>query len=501
MRAIRIALLIATISSPGCQVITTSTSSRSADQRPTYRSVSLDARRATARQASTKPSEQANYAADSMPVEPAVSIPATSPDSSRRNVDTVDYVDNLPQKQASKDRPRRLQSISASESFAYDLDSLEKLAVENNPGIREAIAQVVSLEGKKVQVGLRPNPIVGYSSADVGEEGTAGQQGAYVSQTFIRGGKLPLNRSIVDQEIMAAEANVEIVRQSLLVEVRQRYYDLLVAQEKMQVVSQFRNQFEKLAKISQVRFDEKEISQVANAQTQLQVRNVELLEGRTREELQGAQQRLAAVVFANQPFQQNLEVAGQLKFDELSVDQEAILDSIMENSPELTQAYFELERANWNLRRQLVEPIRDVQAQATVTHGNVTSDDLVALQIGVPLLINDRNQGNIAQARAEVTAAHENIQHIEQDLSKRFAVAWRDYQVNRTQYEQFQSNILPAARETLEMVEFAFQEGEIGYLDLINAQQVYLRSSLDFLDVTRDRWRAINLLEGNLLGQ
>ncbi len=174
---------------------------------------------------------------------------------------------------------------------------------------------------------------------------------------------------------------------------------------------------------------------------------------------------------------------------------------ILAGSPELAQAAAELERAKWNWNRQVAEPTRNVQVQAGFTHGNVTGDDLVALQVGVPLRINDRNQGNIASARADISAKTKNIESIERDLSRRFSVALRDYENARIQVAKYQNEVIPETSRFYEMVASAFKEGEIGYLDLIAAQQTYLNASLQNLTAVRDFWRSAALIDGYLLSE
>jgi len=161
----------------------------------------------------------------------------------------------------------------------------------------------------------------------------------------------------------------------------------------------------------------------------------------------------------------------------------------------------ELEQAKWNLNRQVAEPTRNVQVQAGLTHGNVTGDDLVALQVGVPLRINDRNQGNISSARSDIAAKTQNIESIKRDLSKRFSVAWREYENARIQINKYQQEIIPQTTEFYELVASAYKEGEIGYLDLVSAQQAYLDASLQNLAALRDFWQAASLIDGNLLSE
>ena len=67
---------------------------------------------------------------------------------------------------------------------ALTFQQLEQLAAAHNPTLAQAARRVEALEGEQVQVGLYPNPTVGYMSEEVGEEGQAGQHGVYVRQNL-----------------------------------------------------------------------------------------------------------------------------------------------------------------------------------------------------------------------------------------------------------------------------------------------------------------------------
>lgn len=79
-------------------------------------------------------------------------------------------------------------------SPALSLPDLEALARTHNPTLVQAHAQVEAARGRAVQAGLYPNPTAGYYGQQIGNQGTAGQQGAFVSQMIVTGGKLRLNR-------------------------------------------------------------------------------------------------------------------------------------------------------------------------------------------------------------------------------------------------------------------------------------------------------------------
>ena len=81
------------------------------------------------------------------------------------------------------------------------LGDLEQWALQYQPTLAESAALVDAGRWNRLQVGLPPNPTLGYLASEIGDEGRAGQQGGFVEQTFIRGGKLPLNRAVAQHEV------------------------------------------------------------------------------------------------------------------------------------------------------------------------------------------------------------------------------------------------------------------------------------------------------------
>ena len=400
--------------------------------------------------------------------------------------------------------PANNSDLAQNATITLTLDQAEQQAIACNPDLRKAQADIEALQGKYIQTGLRPNPQVGYFSADVGEEGTAGQQGGFVSQEFIRGDKLKLNRSIVAQEIAAAKQQLEINRQKLMTEVRQRFYDLLIAQERVNLVNKFSQLSQNAVSISDKRYQAEEISKIADLRARIQDKNISIVNEQAQNDLAAATRRLAAATGIGQPdtIEPGSIVATGVIYPDVSIfDPQYSFNNLLESSPELSQAAAELEQAKWTLHRQIAEPIRNVQVQTFLTHGNATGDDLVAVQVGVPLRINDRNQGNICSARSEVSARAENIESLKRDLSRRFSVVWREYENARIQIQKYQNEIIPAASEFYKLVESAFQEGELGYLDLVSAQQAYLDASLQNLAALQGFWRAAALIDGYLLSE
>jgi len=66
------------------------------------------------------------------------------------------------------------------------LAELEELAERCNPTLVQAMARVQAARGLYLQVGLYPNPLIGYQGTEIGQEGRAGQQGGFLARRSSR---------------------------------------------------------------------------------------------------------------------------------------------------------------------------------------------------------------------------------------------------------------------------------------------------------------------------
>ena len=121
------------------------------------------------------------------------------------------------------------------------------------------------------------------------------------------------------------------------------------------------------------------------------------------------------------------------------------------------------------------------------------------------LPIFNRNQGNILKARAELIAAENEVRRVELALQERLAAAFKRYDNARYRAKEYSANLLPNAKESLELVLTAQKLGEFDYLTLLTAQRTYTQVSLahlqKFEDPHSEDWLRINRAAGMSLGQ
>ncbi len=379
------------------------------------------------------------------------------------------------------------------------LPDLEQMALHNNPSLGRALAQVQIAKGQWVQVGLPPNPSVGYSGQQLGSAGLSEQHGVYVTQEIIRGGKLNLNRQAAAHEIARAEQDLVAQQFRVLTDVRMAFYRVLIAQKQIDlaysVANTYRNAVEKTTKL----YDAKEVSRLEMLDARLEYEAASVTLQNSQHTHAAAWRTLAAVVGQAQlPYQ---ALAGDVAAAPRDFDYKQTLQHLLSASPEIAAAASNIERARWALQRAMVEHRGNVNVQAmyNLRDNGIGGRPDGAFVVDMPIPLWNKNQGGIVKAQGEVTVAEQTLQQVELDLQQRLAPVYAQYQNASHQVSRHQTTTMALARESVELSRKAYQGGEMIYLHLLDAERKYAQANLNYLDALRDLRLAEAEMEGFLL--
>ena len=390
-----------------------------------------------------------------------------------------------------------LPAYEAESSTRLTLDELEAIAFQHNPTLSAAAARMNAARGRRLQAGLYPNPVAGYHATEIGVRGTAGQQGGFISQRFITGGKLQLDQAIAAKEIGEAHARFHAQEQRVLSDVRVRFYDALVAQRRVELTSELAQIGDALVQATDKLVEGRLGSENDLLQAEIRADESQILADNALSDERRAWRRLVAVIGV--PTLQRAELAGDLDTIPASVDWNTCYAYVLSCNPELHAARANLERAVLAIRRAKREPIPNVELAVSVRHHNFTQDDVANVQVGVPIPIFNKNQGNIRAAEAEWVAACNEVKRVELRLQDRLAVAYGRLVKARQQASRYRERIVPRADQSLQLVTDAYQKGQVKYLTLLTAQQTYVQVNLSYLDALQALWAAVSVIDGQLL--
>jgi cobalt-zinc-cadmium efflux system outer membrane protein len=151
------------------------------------------------------------------------------------------------------------------------------------------------------------------------------------------------------------------------------------------------------------------------------------------------------------------------------------------------------------LQRECAGRIPNIDTLASVRYDASTQNTIAGVSFGIPLPVFDRNQGNIRRAQAELIDAEQDVQRLELQLRNRLAATFQRYENARQQVERYSQNVLPTAKESLELIVSGYRQGEFPYLTLLTAQRTYFRVNLTYLDSVRDLRSSMIAIEGLML--
>ena len=283
----------------------------------------------------------------------------------------------------------------------------------------------------------------------------------------------------------------------MLSDVRIRFYETRVAQQRVQLTKELVQIGDNLVQAVNTLIANRLATENDLLQAEIRADNARILYDNAQNESLEAWRRLSAVVGVP-----NIEVSqltGELGENLPNFDWDSSFAQVLTNHPELNAAKARVDQFSYAVARARKEPLPDLDVFVSVRHHNVSSDEVANIQVGIPLPIFNKNQGNIQTAQSQWIAATNNVARIELDLQDKFAVTFRRYANSQQQVNRYRERILPKAQRSLDLVTVGFEKGQVKYLTLLTAQQTFVEVSLAHLDATRELRVAEAMIDGQLL--
>ena len=376
------------------------------------------------------------------------------------------------------------------------LQNLEQLALANNPTIAQVQANIRVSAGRARQAGLYPNPTVGYYGDEIrGGYSGGGKQGGFISQTIVTGGKLRAARRVADLLTKEAETSGEVQRLRILNNVRMMFYQVLADQRLLEVrqnlvklAADATQTSHQLANVGQA--DRPDVLQAEVEQQQI---NVSLRIA--RQTLRSSWRTLAAVTgkpdLPQTLLEGDLEAIPDLNYEEW-------LATTLRESPEVKLAQQAADRAEASLVQVKKVLIPDLQLYGNLSQNNQplieTSPRITGVnggvQIGVQLPIFNRNQGNIAAAKAEIESAKQELVRLKLQIARDVANLFRDYDSARDTVQQYKTEMLPRAEQAYKLYQTNYQNMSAAYPQALISQRTLFQLEVDYVQALQSAWQS-----------
>ncbi|RJQ80094.1 MAG: TolC family protein [Desulfobacteraceae bacterium] len=362
--------------------------------------------------------------------------------------------------------------------------------------------EIRAREAEALQAGLRPNPLLSFEVENfLGSGGFSGINATETTVTLRQAIELGKKRSrrheLAEAETMLAQSDYLLTRTEVLARTADAFITALAAQERMQLVEETTG----LAKQVLVHVEERIAAGKAAATESIRARihwrELEIDRNRARRDLVAAQRALAA--------RMGLEIAG---FESVAgnlsratdLPDPAELERSIGKSPQIARRVAETERRRRAVDLESARRFPDLEVSLGSRYLRESDDTAMVAGISVPLPLFNSNQGANAAARSRLSQAQAEERSASVQVKAALNAAWHEMAAAHAEAAALASDILPAALQALEAVDYGYRAGKFGLLDVLDAQRTLVEAQKRQLEAHAAYFRAANELS-RLLGR
>jgi cobalt-zinc-cadmium efflux system outer membrane protein len=363
----------------------------------------------------------------------------------------------------------------------FDLDRILELALERNPAIAGAQSTIQQNEGRQIQAGAYPNPTIGGNTGtgvvrdpSVGTRMT--EYGMSLHQTVEWPGMRAARKDAAEAGLASATVGLDEAKLNLIAEVKQGFYELLLADRTVDVLQQNLETVQEVARLVKARVRSGEGPQFELVKAEVEVlkakQEVTKAKNSVRVKLVGLDTLTAGGLGSR------YKVQGDFRMLRDHLDYEQMVSRDPSQHP--------------TLRRQgkLVE-----QAELTVSKErqgrvpNVTLFGMYAREIGreavvggvsVPTPLWYLQQGHIATALGVQRKEEAEFIRARNDLARAINQHAREAETAQELILVYEEGLMKQAQEALRIAQLSFRQGASSLLEVLDAQRVQRQITVDY---------------------
>jgi cobalt-zinc-cadmium efflux system outer membrane protein len=389
-------------------------------------------------------------------------------------------------------------AVSATSARPLTLEESVRAALEHNPDMHLASLGLAGAGANTTIAGAPPNPVLTLQSFNINPGAGVGSgslrsktvdSAVRVDQLFERGGKRGFRIDQANHLEEAARHDMHDTTRQLRLMVSQAYYDLMAARDRLAITRESDALFDHTVVAAQTRQRAGDLApaDVARAQVDALRAKNDVLQAES--DLFAARDTLSVLMG---------DKAGALPPEPAddwptapppAPSEEAAL---LARRPDVLAAQERFDAAVAARKLALASKSADVTVGVQAEHYPVSaanpqgSGNSYGVALQIPLFVRYAYEGEIRSAEVGVDTAQEN-------LDKARALARSDLAVSaehaRSAYARLRrddDSLLAAAKKSADAAEFAFRQGAMDIMDLLDVRRTYRSTELEALDARTD---------------
>lgn len=387
---------------------------------------------------------------------------------------------------------RRLLTACAAVFAAVSFDAVAETlslsealtrAATYDPSRPAADARVQAAQAGVRQAGVRPNPILGAdleNFAGTGDVGLADRSEAtlYYEQTWERGGKREARVDVARAELAVAQGRASVRALDLLAEVQAAWVEALgaeaqiaVAEERLALARRLEGEVARRVRAARDPLFSGERARTATAQARID-----------RDQALAAAEQARGLLASYWGAGANFELGASALEPRAAAPAGTLADTpdlrLLAMERDLSQARIGVERAR---------AVQDPRWRAGLRHFGESNDVAVIIGGSIPLGRNDTNQGAIARAQAERTAAEADMAAARIDREREVSRLTARRAATLAEVTRNDAEVAPSAARAVTLVRDGFNRGggAFTYLEVADAQRAVIEAKARRIDLLK----------------
>lgn len=383
------------------------------------------------------------------------------------------------------------------------IDELVARAIADSPDLRGARAEIDAAVGRVRQAGLRPNPML-----DLGGQKALSPDNnltAMLSLPLDLNGRKEGRVGVAERELAMKRAQVADRERRLRGDVRMKAGDLLAAQRNLRVTEDLLQANRQAFALVQNRVREGAAPTLDGSLALVEVNRLDASQKLLASRVEVARLQLKAL--AGMAPDAPLVLRGDLGSTPPLVESADAVTRALTERADLQAARADAATARARILKEQAEGRWD----ASVNVGYMRQDfgfDLMGLTpqgqtrpiqdvfhyfgagVRIMLPVRDRNQGNIAAARAEAEAADRRVEFTALTVRQEIDAALTQYEATRRGLEIYERGVRDIARRNLDVIRQSYELGRVSLLDVVAEQRRYIDVENGYTDALKQVYDA-----------
>lgn len=312
------------------------------------------------------------------------------------------------------------------------------------------------------------------------------------TQTLETAGKRGKRTLVAENELSATGSDVQNSIRELTLELKRRYYAVVLAQAQLQLAQELLKGFDDLIRLNEARYKQGEISGLEIAR--IRAERLRFFNDLLESQLLLSNSRVALLeLLGATDLSAPFEAAEPLTISVTLPNIEELQRLALERRPDLLAERQRLarDRSQLALDKSLAVP----NVSPSFGYKRDFGANTVVAGVSVSLPLFNRNQPGIARATADIARQNFELERVRLSVVRDVLEAQQTFAMQSEQVTAIEREYVPNAQRARDAAQQSYRLGELGLIGLLDAERVYRETLRNFNEALYGRRIALALIE------